>query len=163
MTQEELQKMLDEIPNKKFAKFTDKQLEGYEKIKIIMSSENSPLRGKKCDENKKEKISNTLKGKSKGCKGYKLTDEHKKIISKVQSNKKLSDETKEKLRIINLNKTSGKSVSCFLYPSMEFFKKYDNLSTATKELNLHRECARLTCVGKRNHTNGYTFRYDDII
>ena len=30
MTNEELQKMLDEIANKKFAKFSDKQLEFYE-------------------------------------------------------------------------------------------------------------------------------------
>jgi hypothetical protein len=144
----EIQDMLNDLPNNKFAKYSDKHLESFENLRINRGSENI-----------RKKISQTLKGKTSGFKGFKLTEEHKKIISNTQKGKKLKDETKEKLRIINLGKTSGIPVNCFLYPSMEFYKKYDNLSDAVKELNLHRECARLTCVGKRNHTNGYTFRY----
>jgi len=71
-------------------------------------------------------------------------------VSEEQKNK-----TKEKLQ----GKTFGKSVSCFLYPSMAYYKDYPNLTDAIKELDLDRESARLTCVGKRNSVGDFTFRY----
>jgi len=148
----EIQDMLNDLPNKKFSKFSDAQLESFENLRINRGSENI-----------RKKISQTLKGKSIGSKGYKLTDEHKKIISKTQLGKKLKNETKEKLRIINLGKTSGKIVECYFYPSMEYKCDYNNLTEACNQLKLNRECARLTCVGKRNQTGGYTFRYKDIL
>jgi hypothetical protein len=71
-------------------------------------------------------------------------------VSEEQKNK-----TKEKLQ----GRTFGKSVSCFLYPSMVHYKDYPNLTDAIKELDLDRESARLTCVGKRNSVGDFTFRY----
>lgn len=73
----------------------------------------------------------------------------------------VTEEQKQKTRDKLLGKTSGKSVICYSYPDMDYIGEYDNLTTATNELKLNRECARLTCVGKRNHVNGFTFKYKD--
>ncbi len=131
----EIQDMLNDLPNKKFAKLSDKKLEALE---------NNPFKKGHSDERKK--IIGQQKLGNKNC------------VNRVMSNETI-DKIRNKLKgKINIQKNT-KPIICYSYPNMEFIKEFDCLSIAAKELNINKECARLTCVGKRNHTGGYTFRY----
>lgn len=155
MTQEELQKMLDEIPNKKFAKFSDKELERFENMK-----------GKIFNENTRKKISTSNKGKTRSDKtkqklsvfrsGYKHNQETKSKMSKSHKGKKLSDETRKKLKEIR-----QKEIECFKYPDMIYVCDFKDSYDAADKLNLLQSCINLTCNHKRKSTGGYTFRYKD--
>jgi len=114
MTQEELQKMLDEIPTKRFAKLTDRQLEGYEIQRNIPRNDQwrkkigDGHRGKIVSEETRNRISkqskklrHTEESKEK-CRqrsiglnvGRKHTQEAKDKLSKLKKGTKASDETK---------------------------------------------------------------------
>ena len=145
MTQEELQKMLDEIPHKKFAKLSDRKLQQIEILSQTMRGENNPFSGKKHSQDSLKKIG-----------------EHTKCRSNGMTGKKHSNKTKELIALKSKNQDRDKftkSVLCFLYSDKTFIKEYSSLTIACNELNLNKECARLTCVGKRNHTGGYYFKY----
>ena len=90
MTQEELQKMLDEIPEKKFAKYSDARLESYERHRNLMLT-NNPNKGKV----------GALKGKT-------FSEEHKKKIGDAHRGKIVSKETLEKMSIANKGKKLSK-------------------------------------------------------
>ncbi len=129
--------------------------------------ENNPFKGKKhTDETKqiiKDKHPSKIKKVCEHCNrevdlpNYKRYHGDKCTIITGKSN--VSEEQKNKIKEKLQGRTFGKSVSCFLYPSMVHYKDYSNLSDAVIDLNLNRECARLTCVGKRNSVGGFTFRY----
>ena len=95
MTQEELQKSLDELSSKKLAKYSDAKLEAIENHKSFMSGPNNPfrgkpgnLKGKKFSKEHREKIGKSNKGKI-------VSEKTRELIS--QNSKKLrhTDETKE--------------------------------------------------------------------
>ena len=114
---EELQKMLDELPKKKYAKLSDKQLEGYEIQRNIPRNEQwrkkigQSNKGKIISEKTRKIISENSKKlrhtnktkeicrqKSIGLNiGRKHTQEAKDKLSKLKKGKKLSDEIKKKL------------------------------------------------------------------
>lgn len=154
---EELQKMLDELPQKKYAKLSDKQLEWYQ----ILSYNK---KGKKYSEEHKNNISKSLKGKT-------VSEEHKKKLSISHQGKAHTEEQKQKIskslkgkirskeHSKNLSIAFGKKLICYLYPSMQFLKEFDSTHTAAKELNINQSCISLICNNKRISTHGYTFKY----
>ena len=111
---EELQKMLDELPKKKYAKLTDRQLEGYEIQRNIPRNKEwrnkiaaahrgkivSDVTRKKIGENSKkhkhsQKTKEICRQKSIGLNvGRKHTQEAKNKLSKLKKGTKASDETK---------------------------------------------------------------------
>jgi len=159
MTKEELQKMLDEIPNKRFAKLSDKQLEWYANL-------SSNKKGQKYSQEHRNNISKSHKGKvcsqehrknlSISHKGKIKTKEQKEKISKSLKNKIRSKEHRK-----NLSIAFSKKIICYLYPSMKFFKEFDSTRIAAKELNINQSCISLICNKKRISTHGYTFKYKD--
>lgn len=122
----------------------------HSKESLIKIKENHPSKVKKICEHCKKEFDLPNYNRYHGEKCFKVTG-----VSTV------TEEQKQKIRDKLLGKTSGKSVICYSYPDMHHIGEYDNLTTATNELKLNRECARLTCVGKRNHVNGFTFKYKD--
>ncbi len=99
MTQEELQKMLDEIAEKTFAKYTDKQLEFFEKHKNFMSGKNNPMFGKKGKSNPTfgiKKNPDSVERMKKTKKGVPKSEEFKKMIGNVHRGKIVSEETRKK-------------------------------------------------------------------
>jgi hypothetical protein len=74
----EIQDMLNDLPNKKFAKYSDAKLEAFENHKLFMSGPNNPFRGKP----------GNLKGKT-------FSEEHKKKIGEAHKNKIVSEKTKK--------------------------------------------------------------------
>jgi hypothetical protein len=134
MTIEELQNMLNEIAQKKFAKLSDRQLQSIENIVSLSKSDEW--------RNKTSKIH----------KGRKRSKE----TIKKQREKEFSKEHRE-----NISIARGKIVFCYSYPNMEFIKEYHSTGVAAKDLNLTQSCVALTCIGKRKSTGGYTFRYKD--
>lgn len=134
MTPEELQNMLNEIAQKKFAKLSDRQLQSIENI-VSLNKTNEF----------KNKVSKTHKGRKRS-----------KETVKRQREKEFSKEHRE-----NISIARGKIVFCYSYPNMEFIKEYHSTSVAAKDLNLLQSCVALTCIGKRKYTGGYTFRYKD--
>lgn len=143
----EIQDMLNDLPNKKFAKLTDKQLERFDSLSQNMKGNNNPFSGKKHNEISLKKIGESSKLRTNGMTGKKHSNETKKIIGK-----KSKEQNRDELSI---------SVLCFSYKDNNFICEYPSLTKACNELNLNRECARLTCVNKRNHTGGYYFRYKE--
>jgi hypothetical protein len=85
----EIQDMLNDLPNKKFAKLTDAKLQQYEDNKNLLR-----------DENWKNKISGSLKNR-------KLSKEHVEKITQRNKEKIVSDETKKKLSLSLIGKTKG--------------------------------------------------------
>lgn len=85
----EIQKMLDELPTKKFAKTTDAKLHQYEDFKNMKRSVEW-----------RNKISNALKNKPK-------SENHKQKIIELNKNRIVSEETKQKISKSNKGKTKG--------------------------------------------------------
>jgi len=124
MTPEELQKTLDEIADKKFAKHSDARLESYERHRNLMLTNNpnkgkvGALKGKTFSEEQKKKIGDSHRGKivsketlekmSIANKGKKLSEETVEKMSKsmmgVNKGKKRSDETKKRYSEIAKNR-----------------------------------------------------------
>jgi hypothetical protein len=137
-----------------------------DKIKIRMN-ENNPFRGKKHSEETKQilkdkhpskiKVSCEYCGRELDLPNYKRYHGKKCLV--LTNKSAVSDEQKEKTRLKLSGRTSGVSVECYSYPDLVYIKDYPNLTTACNELNLNRESARCTCVGKRKHTKNFTFRY----
>ena len=153
----ELQKMLDELPQKKYSKLSDRQLEWYQNL-------SSNKKGQKYSEEHKNNISKSLKNKicskehkknlSISHKGKNHTEQQKEKISKSMKGKIRSKEHSE-----NLSIAQGKKLICYLYPSMKFLKEFNSTNIAAKELKVNQSCISLICNGKRKSTHGYTFKY----
>lgn len=174
----DIQDMLNDLPNKKFSKFSDKQLEGYENLYGLKRSEHTIQKMSAAQKNKvftddaKTKMSLSAKGRTSFNKGKKFNDEYKKKLSDSHKGKKHLEETKKKMseshkgkipanKGKNVIRCDSKTIICYSYPKMEFIKEFDSVSIASKELNLQKSCINLTCTGERKYTCGYTFRYKD--
>ncbi|MEK6879654.1 MAG: NUMOD3 domain-containing DNA-binding protein [Nanoarchaeota archaeon] len=123
--------------------------------------------GKKCDENKKQKIRNKNKGKhrskntefKKGIipwnKGIPWSNEIKKKLSIANTGKKLSQETKVKIsESLKNNHKNRKKVIC-----LETNIIYDSIKDATKKLKLNFNHISDVCLGKRKISNGFHWKY----
>jgi hypothetical protein len=125
-------------------KFSFKELK-YIELSEIMKGENNPFSNKTHSEEIKKFIGQHTKSRKNGMAGKKHSNKTKEIIGK-------------KAKELNRDNISY-SVSCYSYKDNSFISDYVSLTKACEELNLNRECARLTAVGKRNHTGGYYFKY----
>ena len=123
----DIQDMLNDLPNKKFSKLSDKQLEGYEIQKNIPRNEQwrnkigKAHKGKIVSESTLKKMSEVNKGKKHSDKtkeicrqksiglnvGRKHSQEVKDKLSKLKTGTKLSEETKRKMS----EKRKGKPIS----------------------------------------------------
>ena len=129
----EIQDMLNDLPNKKFAKFSDARLEAFENHKLFMSGPNNPFRGKEgnfkgktfSDEHKK-KIGKAHKGKF-------VSEETKKLISENSKKLKHSDETKELLRQKSLGLNVGRKHTQEAKDKLSKLKKGTKLSEENKK------------------------------
>lgn len=139
---EELQKMLDELKEKKFAKLSDKKLEHYQNLSLM-------YKGKNHKNDVINKISLALKGKNK-------SDEHKIKMSEVNKGKPHSDSHKNKI-----SKSLSKSVLVYTYPDMNYVDEYESLKLATQTLKLNYTCAVFVTQGKRKHTLNYHLKYKE--
>jgi predicted RNA-binding Zn-ribbon protein involved in translation (DUF1610 family) len=92
----ETQDMLNDLPNKKFAKLTDNQLAGIEVMSQKMRGENNPIH-----KMKKNPFSDPefIKKNSEKAKNRKASDETRKKISDSAKNRKASNETRKKMSV----------------------------------------------------------------
>lgn len=104
--------------------------------------------GKPCSEEKKKKISNAQKGK-------KLTEEHKKNLSKPKS--KTYPCSKEKRQHIIDAKQDKKSVVC-----IETNIIYKSIHECAREMGLDATAICAVVRGRHKTTGGYHFKYNDI-
>lgn len=115
MTDQEIQDILNDLPNKRFAKLSDKQLDGYERNKNLIRTESwknkigDRHRGKIVSEETLKKMSEANKGKKHSeetkeiCRqksiglnvGRKHTQNAKDKLSKSKTGTKASEETKK--------------------------------------------------------------------
>jgi len=133
MTQEELQKTLDELSSKKLAKYTDNQLEGFEILSNRIKGKNNPIHKMKNNPFKNPEIQKQIHQKNIGRKN---TDKTKLKISKSHIGKKATIETK-----IKMSKTR-KGVK----KTKEHINKIKNSNTGkkrTEEQNKHSSLIRL--------------------
>lgn len=113
----EIQDMLNDLPNKKFSKLSDKQLEGYERLKHLPRNEEwrkkigAAHKGKKVSKKTLEKMSKASTGRKHSdetkekCRqksiglniGRKHSDEARKKHSEVAKKRKYSEETRKKM------------------------------------------------------------------
>jgi hypothetical protein len=106
----EIQDMLNDLPNKKFAKLSDAKLEKNENHKILMLINNpnkgkiGALRGKKFSEEHKQKIGLKHKGKV-------VSEKTRQKLKELNKGKKLSKETIEKLRQKSIGLNVGRKHS----------------------------------------------------
>lgn len=102
-------------------------------------------------------------------KKHKHTKESKEKLSKSHSGKKLSQITKDKLRIINtgIKKSQEQREKAKIYLKGKGVKKvkcsngiiYNSITEAATLLNLHISKISNVCKGKRKHTGGLSFEY----
>ena len=104
--------------------------------------------GKPCSEEKKNKISTAQKGK-------KLTEEHKKNLSKPKS--KTYPCSKEKRQHIIDAKQDKKSVVC-----IETNIIYKSIHECAREMGLDATAICAVVRGRHKTTGGYHFKYNDI-
>lgn len=123
MTNEELQKMLNEIPEKKFAKLSDSRLEYIEisKHKIFSEETRKKLSNKIITEETRKKLSEINKNKkhsavtkkkiSEKKRGIILSDETKRKMSEAKIGKKNSEEHNKKISQREITKETRKKMS----------------------------------------------------
>lgn len=104
--------------------------------------------GKPCSEEKKKKISDAQKGK-------KLTEEHKKKLSKPKS--KTHPCSEEKRQHIIKAKKDKKSVIC-----IETNIIYESIHECARAMELDATAICAVAKGRHKTTGGYHFKYNDI-
>ncbi len=172
----EIQDMLNDLPNKKFAKFTDKQLQGFENLYKIKRSDETKMKMSKAQKNKifsenaKLKMSSSAKKRPSNNKGNKYNAEILKKLSESHKGNKHSEITKKKMskshkgkipvnKDKNVIRCDSKTLICYSYPNMEFIKEFDSVSIASKELNMSRSSILRHLNGGVKNPRKYTFRY----
>jgi hypothetical protein len=129
----EIQDMLNDLPNKKFAKYSDAKLEAFENHKLFMSGPNNPFRGKP----------GSLKGKT-------FSDEHKRKIGEKHKGKIVSKETLEKMSIVNKGKKLSKETVEKMSKSMMGVNKGKKHSQETKDkLSILKKGTKLSEEGRK--------------
>jgi hypothetical protein len=95
---------------------------------IILKKRSKSLRSVVRTEEWKNKISNALKGRAKN-------KEWRDKIAKTITGSKLSESTKEKMRLSNKSKiVTAKPIACYDYYSNEFISNFESIRMAAKEL-----------------------------
>jgi hypothetical protein len=176
---EQLQKMLDELPQKKYAKLSDKRLEYIEisKHKIFSNETRNKIseknKGKKLSDEHKRKLSEkkhseeTKNKISEKKRGVILSEETKKKMS----DKIISDETKKKMsdkrkgmkfsdeHKTRLSEKKMKPIIMYTYPKMNFIQEFNSIYEASINLKLNRNyiCKRL--LGMIKNPGDFTFKY----
>ena len=94
--------------------------------------------------------------------GYIASEETKNKISKYHKNKPpMSDETKEKLRQINLGKTYETKAIQQIDENGVIIKIWDGITKCALELNLNISGISKVLTGKSKTTKGYRFKYNN--
>lgn len=94
--------------------------------------------------------------------GYIASEETKNKISKYHKNKPpMSDETKEKLRQINLGKTYETKLIQQIDENGETIKIWGGITECAKALNLNISGISKVLTGKSKTTKGYKFKYNN--
>jgi restriction endonuclease Mrr len=163
---EQLQKMLDELPQKKYAKLSDKRLEYIEisKHKIFSNETRNKIseknKGKKLSDEHKRKLSEkkhseeTKNKISEKKRGVILSEETKKKMSDKRKGMKFSDEHKTRL-----SEKKMKPIIMYTYPKMNFIQEFNSIYEASINLKLNRNyiCKRL--LGMIKNPGDFTFKY----
>ena len=124
------------------------------------------LMGHQVSEESKKKISNSNKGKiswNSGKKTGSLSDEHKLKISKSNSGKpkgKMKEETKEKLRSVQLNKSSSAKKIIQKDENGEIIQFFNSIKEAKEKTGFTRIIDGLK--GRRKFVNGFIWEYYGI-
>lgn len=106
----EIQDMLNDLPNKKFSKLSDKQLEFFDKHKKNMVGVNNPMFGKKGKKNPTfgvKKNPDSVERMKKTKKGVPKTEEFKKMVGNVHRGKIVSEETRKRMSLSHIGKPSA--------------------------------------------------------
>lgn len=108
---------------------------------------------KKISKRTKQAMNNIeIKEKLRKCHlGKKLSDEHKEKI-RLNANKYLTEETKQKLREVNKNKIKVKCIETGII--------YDSIHNASRITNIAYQNIYKVCKGKRKSAGGYTWKYE---
>lgn len=148
------------------------------KLSKKLSGKNHPMYGKRHSEETKKRMSKIKIGKYTGedspnC-GIKRTEEFKFKISEIAKHRKLSEETKlkiknsligrkfsklhrENLSLANMGKGT-KPVNAYDING-NFIKEFDSIILASKELHIQPGYICKVAKGKKKFANGYTFKY----
>ena len=115
------------------------------------------MKGKIVTEETRNKISNTLKGRT----GIIHTQETRDKISKSSKGKIITQEVREKLSNALKGRPSNKrcKINAYIYLTGEYAGTYESYLDCAEKLNI---CdSHIGCVikGKRKQVGGYTFRY----
>lgn len=104
----------------------------------------------------KAKISESLKGRPGVRRGAVHTEAARKLISLAGVGRKVSEETREKMRAAHTGSLAynSKKVIC-----IETQVVYSSTSEAARLLNLQQTSISSVCLGKRKSTGGLTFRF----
>ena len=100
-----------------------------------------------------EKMKNTRRGRPK-------TAEQRDAISKLHRGKTLSNDTREKISATYI-KNHGVMVDQYTIDGT-FVKRWDSISTASRQLNICHSTIIWCCKGRQKTTHGTTFRYANM-
>lgn len=114
-------------------------------------------------EETKQKISQSLKGENNPNYGKQRTEETKQKISKGNKGKKMSEESKQKMSNSKKGKPQYNRRKPILQYTLsgEFIKKWDSVTTVSKELNLSLGNINRCCKGKRKTCGGFIWKYKE--
>lgn len=118
------------------------------------------LNCKRSDETKK-KLSLSKIGEKNPQWGKKQSEETKRKRNELLTGQKRNDETKIKQSLSSVKSGQAKEVDVFTYETNEYVGRYYAISEACRQLGFHHLNGKATQVakGKRNHVQGYVFKY----
>jgi len=93
--------------------------------------------------------------------GKKQSEETKKKRNESLTGQKRNEETKIKQSLSSVKSGQAKEVDVFTYETNDYVGRYYAISEACRQLGFHHLNGKATQVakGKRNHVQGYVFKY----